>query len=211
MQTETLRDEKLTNKLKYFAEFVKDIPRKWHNKQFDQLKGEHYKTIIQKLNHWDFKMPELVAIISPINGIGKTHLAVCMLKKYIWEWIDKNDYEKFLPHAIFTKERTILAEIQDSYRDKSERGEKQILDYYISVGFLVIDDVFADRQNDFARRTMLHIIDERAEWYGNPTLITSNLNLEEIKGIDTRIMSRINNSMLIEIESENFKDYRKTI
>jgi hypothetical protein len=40
-----------------------------------------------------------------------------------------------------------------------------------------------------------------------PTILTSNLSIKEIADIDTRIASRISNSMLIEISSKQ-DDYR---
>jgi len=203
-----INPEEEEERCKSFNLITREIAEKWLKKTFDQLSGdqllgEQFKPIIELLRNWDFKTPEIVSIISAQNGIGKTHLAVCLFKRYCWE-----NY-KDTTRCYFRRERQILSEIQSCYRDNSTISEEEVLYKYVHCKFLAIDDFFSDRTNEFARRTMLHILDMRSEWHGYPTVLTSNLSLEEISQIDTRIASRINNSMRIEIASP-MNDFRQS-
>lgn len=195
------------------------LPPLMRDKTFGQLKGEINK-VAEQCKLWDFKNPLTVSILSNQNGIGKTHIAVCLFKKFLYDYYTelfskhntkeeiKDQYGKLggLPYVKFASEKKLLAEIQKSYDSKRE-SEYDILEYYSNFKLLVIDDMFSTRDNDFAKRTLFYIIDERNEYLGLPTILTSNYSPEEVKQIDSRIYSRISNNMLWKIESK-LPDYR---
>lgn len=200
------------------------LPRGLVSKEFNQLENVIMREIGEKFKNWDFEHPHIASILSNQNGIGKTHIAVSTFKKFLLDWLLKNyeknieylnkyEYERIenlsLPDAKWLSERELLGEIQDSFNSKyPEKSEKEILEKICDKKFLVIDDIFGNRNNEFSKRILLHIIDERTEYRGNVTLITSNLSIEEISSIDTRIASRLDNSMCFYIESY-IKDFRK--
>jgi len=200
------------------------LPKGLVNKEFEQLESEIMKKITADLKKWDFEHPLIVSILSNQNGIGKTHAAVCMFKKFLKcsisknfqrniDYFNNNPYEGIdkisLPDAKWISERELLGEIQESFNTKyPEYSEQDILKKLCKKKFLVIDDIFGNRNNEFSKRILLHILDERSEYLGNATLITSNLRIEEISSIDTRIASRLDNTMRFQIET-HVKDYRK--
>ena len=204
------------------------IPENWRSRKFTDVKDSIMKPISDKLKEWDFKKPTIAGIISVQNGIGKTHLATCVWKKYIHSYIeDKMEYyinkynegdefaireflssdlrlnEKFL----FLSEKKLALTIQETFNSKS-KSQLEAIEYYCNLDFLIIDDCFAMKQNDFARQNIFYIIDERSEWKNKPTFLTSNLSMKEIADIDTRIADRIRTSMLFEIK-DKVKSYRE--
>jgi len=228
------------------------IPRAYRNKGFDELEGDTMKKIAAKLKTWDAKSPLVCSIVSNQNGIGKTHLAVGLIKELYLKKIkaleevnyeiyeerhtilcERDEYSKIkeedrdifsddpfnkmLPrfnenyhlHYEFIPERKLLMEYKASTNFKSDTTEENFYKKYGIIPLLVIDDAFSTKEGNFemSRSVLFSILDERMHYTMNPTIITSNLALKEIADIDTRIASRINNSMLIEITSKQ-EDYR---
>ena len=196
----------------------------------DDLKGdEKYMQMVEKIFSWDFKNPASITILSKANGCGKSHIAVCLLKKYIHEKYtqyksdieeeDENlrkelehkakvEFEKSFSSIVFKKESLLYYEILATFKKDSKRTEEDIINEYSNLEFLVIDDLFSTRENEFARRVIFSIVDLRIDWLNKPTVITSNKILDDIDDIDSRIASRIDNNFLFQI-SENAKDWRK--
>ena len=205
----------------YWSEAIKDVPLSYMNNSINNLQGELYKPIIEKCKNWDFKTPLVMSVISVQNGIGKSHIASSMLKLFISNYV-KNNFEKIDSDfktseyyevrkfkLAFVPERIIYREIRDSYKDKY-KTESNIFEKYSRYDCLIIDDIFSNKETgdkDFSRRTILDIVNDRCEYTMKPTILTSNLSFNEFVNIDTRIASRINNSMLIEINSK-LKDHR---
>lgn len=110
----------------------------------------------------------------------------------------------------FIPERTLLMEYRESLNFKSNKTESDIIREYSRYDLLCIDDIFSSREGgncEQARSVLLAILDERTTNTMKPTILTSNLTIEEIANIDTRLASRMRNSMLIEIAS-TMEDYR---
>lgn len=189
------------------------IPQDWTKKRFSELTGdESFIKTIEDLKSWDYKDPVSVSILSKSNGCGKTHIAVCLYRKYLFERIsellksglDTNEVSGY-DWKLFTKERHIYSEVQRTY-DGGRYSESEIIERYCRKPFLVIDDLFSNRANEFSRRVMLDIIDERIDWRKLPTVITSNYNLKELSEIDSRISSRLRSKYKIELINQ--KDFR---
>lgn len=216
-------------KLQFFCHMIwnnslLDIPEMYKNKSLNDLQGEEIQNIIKTLESWDFQNPLVCSIISVQNGIGKSHIASGLLKRFIKSYVMKNyeqmnkEYEEFERKEFFefktfnlgfVPERIILREIRDAYKDKY-KTESDIFTKYCKYDLLVIDDIFSSKETgdkDFLRRTILDLINDRCEYKLRPTVLTSNLSFDEFVSIDTRIASRINNDMLIEIKTK-LKDFR---
>lgn len=205
------------------------LPEHFRDKRFSDLKGDIYPPIIEKLKEWDFENPTVCSFLSKQNGIGKTHLAISLYKKYLYDFYEQHfennitevlvgeeggsslmwekDLKPIHPKCLFLSEKKLILQVQESYKEGA-MSEKEIMDDYCSYNILVIDDMFASRDNDFARRIIFYIVDERSEWLKTPTIITSNFTIQEIHNIDSRISSRIDNSMRFQIDSQQ-KDYRR--
>ena len=198
-------DIAISTRVDYLMSNMK-IPKYWIDKRFSQLEGDApYLETVKKIMEWDFKNPVSVCLLSNINGIGKTHIATCLLRKYLYQFVKSNpDYKGELQNY-FVKESDLYYEILESYRDKSPRSEREIINHYCNLSFMVIDDMFSNRENEFAYRTMLSIIDTRIDYKRLPTVITSNLYLENIK--ESRIKSRLQGELCIAFRNVK-KDFR---
>jgi len=164
---------------------------------------------------------EPVALLGK-TGTGKTHLACACVNKYmhnkVIEWVENNkahdfgwkEYaeESFLNHLrackpLFVNESKIYSEVIDANKSGGSEG---VLLKYSHTHFLVIDDLFASRQTEFARSVVYEILNERLSYNTLPTIITSNLLLREIGAIDDRIASRLQGEFTFEItESVDFR------
>lgn len=203
------------------------FPMAYRDKSFSNLEGD-YQDIIKKLEAWDFQTPLICSLLSVQNGIGKTHIAMAMFKQYIKikqkllleynikAYNEQKECEhpsmarefKFTTGLEFVSARRILLEVRDTYDKK--KSELDIVDSYSEIPLLVIDDIFSSKEKgdrDFERRILLDILDRRTDYNIKPTILTGNLTLDEIANIDTRIASRLNNKMLIQI-TKKLTDYR---
>jgi DNA replication protein DnaC len=140
-------------------------------------------------------------------GVGKTHLAVSLLKHII---IDKGD------SGLFYDFRDLLREIQGSYNSVSQSSELDILKPVLDANLLVLDELGANKPTDWVRDTIAHIINCR---YNDKklTIFTSNyLDAPSRAGeesltdrIGARLRSRLYEMCkVVKIEG---KDFRKEI
>jgi DNA replication protein DnaC len=84
-------------------------------------------------------------------GVGKTHLAIAMLKGLI---------QKGVP-CLFYDFRDLLKEIQDSYNPVSQTSELKVLQPVYEADVLVLDELGASKPTDWVRDTMTQIINTR--------------------------------------------------
>jgi DNA replication protein DnaC len=139
------------------------------------------------------------------NGVGKTHLLFCLYIKYIFEKIEKGE----ISSCMFVKEYDLYFEIQETYKTDFYKSEREVMDKYISEKkLLAIDDLFSTKDNEFARQKIFTLLDKRTDYIGYPTIVTTNLSLNEINEIDTRIASRMDNEYFFDLSSLT-KDFRK--
>ena len=97
-------------------------------------------------------------------GVGKTHLAVALLKQVI---AGKGD------GGIFYDFRDLLREIQASWNSVSQASELEVLRPVLEARVLVLDELGANKPTEWVRDTIAHIINCR---YNDKklTIFTSN-------------------------------------
>jgi DNA replication protein DnaC len=97
-------------------------------------------------------------------GVGKTHLAVAVLKSII---VEKGD------SGLFYDFRDLLRDIQGSWNSVSQSSELQILRPVLEAKLLVLDELGANKPTEWVRDTIAHIINCR---YNDKklTIFTSN-------------------------------------
>jgi DNA replication protein DnaC len=97
-------------------------------------------------------------------GVGKTHLAVSLLKHVIMEKGDAGLFYDF---------RDLLREIQASWNSVSQASELQVLRPVLDAKVLVLDELGANKPTEWVRDTIAHIINCR---YNDRklTIFTSN-------------------------------------
>ena len=96
-------------------------------------------------------------------GVGKTHLAVAVLKELV----------KIGVPGLFYDFRDLLKEIQDSYNPNTKSSELQVLTPVFDAEVLVLDELGASKPTEWVQETITHIINKR---YNDRrvTLFTSN-------------------------------------
>lgn len=150
-------------------------------------------------------------------GVGKTHLAVSIIKGLI----DKGFA------CIFSEFGSLLKEIQDSYNPISKTSELRVLAPIYQADVLVLDELGATVPTDWVRDTMYQIINKRyndnrltiftTNYEDEPRLeqsgVTSRKGLERVKDLTTledrigpRLRSRLH-EMCTKVPM-NGEDYR---
>ncbi len=84
-------------------------------------------------------------------GVGKTHLAVSILKG-----LSERGFG-----CLFYEFGSLLKEIQDSYNTNTKASELAVLAPVLNVEVLVLDELGASKPTDWVRDTMAHIINTR--------------------------------------------------
>ena len=84
-------------------------------------------------------------------GVGKTHLAVSILKG-----LSERGFR-----CLFCEFGSLLKEIQDSYNANTKASELGVLAPVLNAEILVLDELGASKPTDWVRDTMAHIINTR--------------------------------------------------
>jgi DNA replication protein DnaC len=85
-------------------------------------------------------------------GVGKTHLAVAILRELI---------ERYQVRGLFYQFGALLRQIQDSYNPVSQASELKVLEPVFDADVLVLDELGASKPTDWVRDTMMQIINNR--------------------------------------------------
>jgi DNA replication protein DnaC len=138
-------------------------------------------------------------------GVGKTHLAVSILKG-----LTERGFT-----CLFYEFGSLLKEIQDSYNANTHASELGVLTPVLNADVLVLDELGASKPTDWVRDTMAHVINTR---YNDKKLTVFTTNyLDERKNdreeiledrIGTRLRSRLY-EMCKTVTMEG-KDFRRT-
>ncbi len=174
------------------------VPEKYWDMSFENFEGgEEFVKTCSEYNGGGLALHGLY-------GVGKTHLAVSILRNMLEA--DKLPSERRLQKASFVTAPNLLLEIRDSFKDDVGRTEKEIVDYYSEVPFLILDDLGSEKSTEFSITTLYIIIDRRDSGLMN-TVITTNLSLQEIEyKLSARIASRMAGMQNVKID---MPDYRK--
>lgn len=136
----------------------------------------------------DYPAVERGLLLMGTVGVGKTHLAVSILKG-----LTERGFT-----CLFYEFGALLKEIQDSYNANTQASELKVLSPVLNAEILVLDELGASKPTDWVRDTMAHIINTR---YNDKklTIFTTNYlddrrnDREELleDRIGTRLRSRL--------------------
>jgi DNA replication protein DnaC len=138
-------------------------------------------------------------------GVGKTHLAVSILKG-----LTERGFT-----CLFYEFGALLKEIQDSYNPNTQASELKILAPVLDAEVLVLDEIGASKPTDWVRDTMAHIINTR---YNDKklTIFTTNYlderRTERDETLEDRIGVRLRSRLfeMCRTVAMQGDDYRRT-
>ncbi len=137
-------------------------------------------------------------------GVGKTHLAVSILKG-----LTERGFT-----CLFYEFGSLLKEIQDSYNVQTKTSELGVLSPVLSSEILVLDEVGASKPTDWVRDTMAHIINTRYN-ERKLTIFTTNYTderrSEREETLEDRIGARLRSRVYEMCKTVNItgEDYRR--
>jgi DNA replication protein DnaC len=114
-------------------------------------------------------------------GVGKTHLAVSVLKAMLLKGRT----------GCFTSTPDLLFKVRKTFSGNTPLTDEETLQQYLANQFLMLDDFGVEKPSEWVRQTLDHIIYHR-DAAVMPLIITSNLDPRGIEEqLDNRISSRI--------------------
>ncbi|HVF30210.1 MAG TPA: ATP-binding protein [Pyrinomonadaceae bacterium] len=136
-------------------------------------------------------------------GVGKTHLAVSILKL-----LSERGFT-----CLFYEFGALLKEIQDSYNPNTKTSELAVLAPVLNAEVLVLDELGASKPTDWVKDTMAHIINTRYN-ENRATIFTTNYPDERARERDETLEDRIGSRLrsrlyemcrTVKIEGEDFR------
>lgn len=174
--------EEINNILKLESGFIN--LEEFEKANFEIFENKEYmKNLYAKMQQWcGSNFDKSIIFLAGQTGVGKTHLMKCMANELIKRHKLVTLTTSFAMHQDFVK--------SFSTRDLTEKQD--LLDKYLTAEVLFIDDLGTElRQRDITVNYLYQILNER-KMKKLPTVITSNLNLEDVmEYYDERIASRI--------------------
>jgi DNA replication protein DnaC len=99
-------------------------------------------------------------------GVGKTGLAISALREVA---------ELQRRPGLFVKTPDLLARIKATYAKDATTTEATVLDSLRTVDYLVLDDIGADKDTDWATSMLFQVLDDRHD-HQRKTIVTTNLD-----------------------------------
>lgn len=160
------------------------LPRRYDGYHFNNYnpKNDSQKIALKLAMqfHHDFPAVDRGLLFMGSVGIGKTHLAVSILKG-----LTERGFK-----CLFYDFASLLKEIQDSYNPNTQASELRVLAPVLRTDILVLDELGASKPTDWVRDTMAHVINTR---YNDKkvTIFTTNYLDERAKDRDEILEDRI--------------------
>jgi DNA replication protein DnaC len=187
------------------------IPRRYEKCSFANFVSEAGSSLEQAILQAhqlarDYPAVDRGLIFMGPAGVGKTHLAVSIIK----DLTDKGFA------SVFCEFGSLLKEIQDSYNPVSKSSELKVLAPVFQADVLVLDELGATIPTDWVRDTMYQIINRR---YNDKklTIFTTNYldkqRFEKDQVLEDRIGTRLRSRLyeMCKMVIMDGQDYRKQI
>lgn len=189
---------------------------------FDPVTPQH-RAALEKTMYFCNGYPHLGAeeglglLFTGNNGVGKTHLAVAVLRELVATKSVRGQFWDF---------HELIREIKRSFDPETKTTEMQVLDPVVEIDILLLDDLGAWKITDWMNDTLFYILNGRY-LARRATLITTNfqdVTAREAKGADqnvakeflvdritARLRSRLAEMCLkVPLDGEDFRERRQT-
>ena len=117
------------------------------------------------------------------SGIGKTHIAVSVLREVVLKGI----------RGVYYDTRSLLSTLRSTYNPVTRASEAEVLDEVMGAELLVLDDLGAERLTDWVEETMHLVVNTRYN-ERRPTLFTTNyedVSEQEMDSLCVRVGYRL--------------------
>ena len=128
------------------------------------LKLEAYRLATKFVN--DFPVVDRGLLFYGPHGVGKTHLAIGILKDAI---------RTKGARGYFFETRDLLRLVRDTYSAKVEERELDVLKPVLEADLLILDDLGAEKTSEWVQETLGLVINTRYNAQ-RPTVVTTNLS-----------------------------------
>ncbi len=159
-----------------------NIPPSFYSKTLSNLKYEHKAGVRTDMKN------KTNLLITGESGTGKTHLSVALLI----------EFGRYKSHKFrFESIPLMFADIQK--RINNDEDYTKIIDDALLYDTLVLDDLGVGKTSDYRREVLHNIISGRG-FEERQTIITTNMNMSQIKEeFDERLASRLNEYKLVKL------------
>jgi DNA replication protein DnaC len=160
-------------------DYTKIIPRRYHDVSYENDVTDVVKGVVKE----QIQKRDGLYIRGDV-GVGKTHLACALVKKFIEEGLDVRFYNT----------SDFLERLRDEFKNgviTDESSEGLFRDTMNYKGILVLDDIGTEKVTDWVNERLYLIINKRYEDM-LPTIFTSNCDMETFSArLGDRFSSRV--------------------
>jgi DNA replication protein DnaC len=185
------------------------LPKRYDGFHFSNYKPQHESQTAALMAAMDVAMKypnvDRGLLLMGSVGVGKTHLAVSILKGLTERGFD----------CLFYEFGSLLKEIQDSYNPRTLTSELSVLSPVLTTDVLVLDELGASKPTDWVRDTMAHVINTR---YNDRKLTIFTTNYLDVQRsaveetLEDRIGTRLRSRLfeMCRTVMIDGRDYRRT-
>ena len=150
------------------------IPRRYRECSFKSFhpENESQNTVLKTAKQFvkNYPAQDLGLLIIGPCGVGKTHLAVAIIRELL---------EKKGVGCVFTDFRDLIREIQGTFTPESSLSESDILAPVLESEILALDELGAKRPTAWVEETIFYIINQRYNQKRLTIFTTNYLDTEE--------------------------------
>lgn len=154
------------------------IPRRFQGKRLEDFEvTDRNREVVEYFRDYAAHLDERIEagtciILTGRPGTGKTHLACALLT------VARGRCHQ----CLFTSVAGLVRAVRDTWRVGAQVSESQMIQNYVDLDLLVIDEVGVQAKSDNERNILFAVINGRYEEM-KPTIILSNETLREVKEI----------------------------